>query len=153
MKIRSILMAFLVVGLISAWATAEPNVPQEKRVRNHEAKANKEQAGKRQAGREMRRQQEKERMVKELNLTEEQQAQIKSIREKYASQISAIQDSNIPQEQKREQMQPIRRQMDDELDKVLTPEQKTKKEQLKKERHEKRMKARGEKDKVEKKQP
>ena len=149
MKIRSVLVALLMVGLVSsfAWA-AEPNAPKGKQLRNHEAKANREQAGKRDGSGEMRRREAGERIAKELNLTQEQQTQMKAIREKYAPQRKAIaQDANIPGPQKREKMQSLRKQIDEEIDKILTPEQKTKMEQLKKERGE-RMKERGEKAKA-----
>jgi Spy/CpxP family protein refolding chaperone len=150
MKIRSILVGLLAVGLVSsfAWAAAEPNAPKAKQIQKHERHANKEQAGKGDDKGEVRRGEAGQRMAKELGLTEEQQAQMKAIRGKYAPQMKAIaQDPNIAPAQKREKMEPLQTQMKDEIDKILTPEQKVKMEQLRKERGE-RMKPRGEKPKA-----
>jgi Spy/CpxP family protein refolding chaperone len=66
-------------------------------------------------------------LTKKLNLTEEQQAKIKPILENELQQTKSLrEDKATPPQQRREKMQTIRTSTNDEINKVLTPEQQKK---------------------------
>jgi Spy/CpxP family protein refolding chaperone len=65
-----------------------------------------------------------ERMAQKLNLSQQQQDQLKPILEKQREQAKAIwQDNSLTQEQKKEKMQAIRKDTQAQLNTILTPEQ------------------------------
>lgn len=75
-------------------------------------------------------------MIKDLNLTESQKAQLKASREQMRTQMEAIKnDSTLSQEQKKEKMQQLHQSQRTKMNSVLTAEQKSK---LKAERTEKK---------------
>jgi Spy/CpxP family protein refolding chaperone len=74
-------------------------------------------------------------LQKELNLTEEQQAKVKEIRNGFRSKAEALRnDQSLTQEQKQTQFRTLMQQQQEQLKTVLTPEQQEKWQQLRKER-------------------
>lgn len=102
-----------------------------------------------------------DRMAQELNLTPQQQEQIRQIRESARQQMQSVltaeqraqleatrQQGRRPQrpnltEQQRQQMQQIRESTKQKIDAVLTPEQRARAEQLRQEHQERRQQRRG----------
>lgn len=67
------------------------------------------------------------RMAEQLQLTEEQKVKVKPIMDGQREQLMALrQDQSLTQEQRREKMQAIRKETNDKIVALLTPEQKTK---------------------------
>jgi Spy/CpxP family protein refolding chaperone len=84
-----------------------------------------------------------ERLMKELNLTEEQKTKIKAIREEGQTKLQPIKDdAKLTMEQKKEKAQPIMKDTMKKIMDVLTPEQKAKMKELR----EKQKTARGAKE-------
>ena len=71
-------------------------------------------------------------LSKELNLTDDQKAQVKPILDEQSKQMRATQeDSSLTQEQKHEKMKQIHQSTHSQIDGILTPEQQKKFAQLK----------------------
>jgi Spy/CpxP family protein refolding chaperone len=71
------------------------------------------------------------RMAEKLNLSAQQQEQLKPILQKQHEQAKAIwQDSALTKDQKKEKMQALRQQTKSQMDAVLTPEQQQQMEQM-----------------------
>ena len=65
--------------------------------------------------------------MRDLNLTDQQKTQLKSLRETQRQQIEQVkQNSSLSEEQKREQIAQIRKQGKDQFTALLTPEQQAK---------------------------
>lgn len=76
-----------------------------------------------------------EEMKTNLSLTDEQVAQIKTIREEQmASMKTIMDDASLSKEDKREKAKPLKEAADEKIVAILTPEQKTKWEEGKKNR-------------------
>ena len=74
-------------------------------------------------------------MAQELNLSDAQKEQMKSIRQRSTSAIMAVRnDTSLSPEQKRAQLKTIRTQVKDSIDAVLTPEQQAKMQEIRQER-------------------
>ncbi len=74
-------------------------------------------------------------MAQELNLSDAQKEQMKSIRQRSTSAIMAVRnDTSLSPEQKRAQLKTIRAQVKDSIDAVLTPEQQAKMQEIQQER-------------------
>lgn len=74
-------------------------------------------------------------MAQELNLSDAQKEQMKSIRQRSTSAIMAVRnDTSLSPEQKRAQMKTIRTQVKDSIDAILTPEQQAKMQEIQQER-------------------
>lgn len=72
-----------------------------------------------------------ERMAKELGLSADQQAQIKAVNESYRPQLEAIrEDQSLSREQRREKAQTINKERQTKVDAILTPEQRTKAQEM-----------------------
>jgi len=72
-----------------------------------------------------------DKMAKELNLTADQQAQLKTIHQDAQQQKQAIQkDSSLSADQKKAKMNELREQTKSKTEAILTPEQKEKMEQM-----------------------
>lgn len=69
-------------------------------------------------------------MAAELNLTDNQKAQIKAIIGQYQPQFKAIRESNATPDEKRASMKELRTEMKAKINAVLTPEQQAKAKQL-----------------------
>ena len=70
-------------------------------------------------------------MTKNLNLTKDQHSQIKSIFANEDQQIDAIlQNSSLSKEQRKTQMEKLRKSTHQQVEKVLTPEQREKQKKL-----------------------
>ena len=66
-------------------------------------------------------------MMKDLNLTDAQKAQMKANRDKMKQQMDAIKnDASLTQEQKKVKMQDLQKTQRDEMSSILTPDQKAK---------------------------
>ena len=75
-----------------------------------------------------------ERLTKELNLTDEQKAQVKPILDEQSKQMRATQeDTSLTQDQKREKMKQIHQTTHSQINGVLTPEQQKKFAEMKEE--------------------
>ena len=72
-------------------------------------------------------------LQKELNLTPDQQQKVSQIRSNYRTKFETLRNDNtLTQDQKREKLQELRKQQQDEMKQVLTPEQIEKMESFKK---------------------
>jgi Spy/CpxP family protein refolding chaperone len=79
------------------------------------------------------------RMAQQLNLTDQQKGQIKSLRDDTHSQVVGVcNDKSLSQQQKMEKIRDIRKAQHDKMMAVLTPEQQEKFKQLRQERAGKR---------------
>jgi Spy/CpxP family protein refolding chaperone len=68
-----------------------------------------------------------ERMKQELNLTDDQTSQVKSILEDSRTKMEALRsNSSLSQDDRRSQMMSIRKGQEDKIEALLTPDQKTK---------------------------
>ena len=66
-------------------------------------------------------------MYKDLNLTKDQQEKVKAIQDKQREEAQAVRNNSaLTQEQQREQMMAIRKKYSEQIDVLLTPEQKEK---------------------------
>jgi periplasmic protein CpxP/Spy len=66
-------------------------------------------------------------MYKDLNLTQDQQEKVKAIQEKQRTESEAVRNnSSLSREQQREQMMEIRKKYSEQIDVILTPEQREK---------------------------
>lgn len=89
----------------------------------------------RMAERRMDRQENLGRMAGELNLTADQQARIKAIRQGSAGELEALRDNTeLNRQQKREQLQAMRDDIEARVEAVLTPEQRAKAKELRAQR-------------------
>lgn len=71
-------------------------------------------------------------MMKQLNLTEDQQKQMKTLRESNKVKRDAIKnDATLTDEQKKEQLKSLRKSQKDQLQSLLNEEQKKKMEEIK----------------------
>lgn len=71
------------------------------------------------------------RMAQKLNLTAQQQEQLKPIFQKQHEQAKAVwQDNSLTQDQKKQKMQALRQDMKSQMDAVLTPEQQQQMQQM-----------------------
>jgi predicted nucleic acid-binding Zn-ribbon protein len=85
-----------------------------------------------------------EELTAELNLSQAQVNSIKAIHEKYKPQMQAIrQDGSLTRDQAKEKMQPIKKQVRDEIKAVLNPEQLKKFKEMQKEKHAERKAEKG----------
>lgn len=81
-----------------------------------------------------------ERMAKQLGLSEDQKTQIKAINESYRPQFDALRDdASLTKEQRREKLQALQKERVGKVDAVLTPEQRTKAQEMRA-KHQERMK-------------
>lgn len=72
-----------------------------------------------------------ERMAKQLGLSEDQKTQIKAINESYRPQFDALRDdASLTKEQRREKFQALQKERVAKVDAVLTPEQRTKAQEM-----------------------
>lgn len=72
-----------------------------------------------------------ERIAKQLGLSTDQQAQIKAINESYRPQLDALRDdTSLTKEQRREKFQALQKERVAKVDAVLTPEQRTKAQEM-----------------------
>ncbi len=76
-----------------------------------------------------------DRMAKQLNLTDQQKDQIKSLRDETHQQVvAACQDKSLSQQQKADKVRDIRKSQHEKMMAVLTPEQQEKFKQMRQER-------------------
>lgn len=74
----------------------------------------------------------KDKMAKELNLTDAQKIQLKEMNQKNAQEMRAIRsDSSLTKEQKMEKMKALRESRESQMSSILTPEQQQKWQQAK----------------------
>lgn len=74
----------------------------------------------------------REKMAKELNLTDAQKTQLRDLNQKDREQMQSIRnDSSLTQEQKKEKMQALRSSRQSQMSSILTPEQQQKWAQVK----------------------
>jgi Spy/CpxP family protein refolding chaperone len=79
------------------------------------------------------------RMKERLSLTDEQAAQVKAIMEKGQEESRTLrEDKNLSKEDRREKMKEFRKAQVDEIDAVLTPEQRDKAKEMRKEQRKNR---------------
>jgi Spy/CpxP family protein refolding chaperone len=84
-----------------------------------------------QAGHQRWHRRDKARIAQQLNLTDQQKQQLQSMRQAQRQQIAAVkQDSSLTDQQKQEKIQQIREQGRTQFESVLTPDQKTKLQQM-----------------------
>lgn len=77
-------------------------------------------------------------MKTNLGLTDEQVTQIKTIREEqFASMKTIMDDASLSKEDKKEKAKPLKDAADEKISAILTPEQRTKWEEAKKNRRNK----------------
>jgi Spy/CpxP family protein refolding chaperone len=78
---------------------------------------------------------EKKEMMKELNLSKEQRAQIKELNRSIKEKKGAIKsDQSMPEDQKQSKLKELHKEKQEKMDKILTPEQRIKLGDLKKNR-------------------
>lgn len=65
-------------------------------------------------------------MFKDLNLTKDQQDKVKAIQDKQRAEMETIRNSSLSREEQRTKMMDMRKKYNDEIEAVLTPEQKEK---------------------------
>ena len=65
-------------------------------------------------------------MFKDLNLTKDQQDKVKAIQDKQRTEMETIRNSSLSREEQRTKMMDMRKKYNDEIEAVLTPEQKEK---------------------------
>jgi periplasmic protein CpxP/Spy len=65
-------------------------------------------------------------MTTELSLTAEQKPKVKAVLEDTQKKMQAIMSGDVPQDQRREKMQPIMEEQTKKMKEILTPEQQTK---------------------------
>ncbi len=65
-------------------------------------------------------------MFKDLNLTKDQQDKVKAIQEKQRTEMETLRNSSLSREEQRTKMMDMRKKYNDEIEAVLTPEQKEK---------------------------
>ncbi|WP_207496427.1 hypothetical protein [Aridibaculum aurantiacum] len=70
--------------------------------------------------------------LSELNLTDAQKSQLKAQNETFRKQMEELKNSNLSDDQKKERRQEIIKQRREQLQSILTPEQKQKAQELKK---------------------
>lgn len=82
-------------------------------------------------------------LYQELNLTKDQQEKIKPIQDKQRTEADEVRNnSSLTREQQRDQMMEIRKKYSEQIDLLLTPEQKEKLAKLRKEQQEEMQKRR-----------
>ncbi len=82
-------------------------------------------------------------LYQELNLSKDQQDKIKPIMDKQRTELEAVRNnSSLTREQQRDQMMEIRKKYNEQIDVLLTPEQKEKLAKLRKEQQEEMQKRR-----------
>lgn len=82
-------------------------------------------------------------LYQELNLTKDQQDKIKPIQDKQRTEAETVRNnSSLTREQQRDQMMEIRKKYNEQIDALLTPEQKEKLAKLRKEQQEEMQKRR-----------
>lgn len=77
-------------------------------------------------------------MYKQLNLTTEQQAKMKTLRDEFKKQADALKEQKLTEEERRTQLQNLRQQQETEMKALLTPAQQAQWEKLRSERNENR---------------
>ena len=65
-------------------------------------------------------------MYKDLNLTKDQQEKVKAIQEKQRTEMEAIRNSSLSREEQRTKMMDMRKKYSDQIEALLTTEQKEK---------------------------
>ena len=65
-------------------------------------------------------------MFKDLNLTKEQQEKVKVIQDKQRTEMETLRNSSSSREEQRTKMMDMRKKYNDEIEAILTPEQKEK---------------------------
>lgn len=65
-------------------------------------------------------------MYKDLNLTKEQQEKVKGIQDKQREEAETVRNSSLSREEQRTKMMEIRKKYSDQIDAILTAEQKEK---------------------------
>jgi|GEM_PF-428750 len=119
MNIRSVVVGFtaLIVAASFSFAAGDPNAKTDKQFRGQNGDGQRQTA------------------MGELNLTEEQKMKIGPIRQQMMEKVRAVRnDANLTPDQKRERISELRKQNQEEIKKLFTPEQQKKMEQLKSER-------------------
>ena len=119
MNIRSLVVGLTALFLAAScsFAAGDPNAKAGKQFRGGEGHGQRQNA------------------MAELNLTEEQKAKMQPIRQQMMEKVKAVRnDANLTEEQKKERIGELRKQNQEEMKKILTPEQQKKMEQLKSER-------------------
>jgi Spy/CpxP family protein refolding chaperone len=126
-KIMAVLLAALVMGVFASTCLAEkgksePNAPRKEKKMDRGG----DRAGMR-AGMHEQRMDRLAELTKKLTLTEEQQKSIKPILEKQDKEMKAIHDNNsLAPAQRREKMVKLMQTTNQEINKILTPEQQKK---------------------------
>ena len=101
--------AFILLGSFPAAIKAQDNTPATTQEQNHDMHAQPDEKGG---------------PLADLNLTDDQRAQIKQIHQGMRSQVEAVKsDSSLTAEQKETKIHAIRRETHEQMKKVLTPEQ------------------------------
>ncbi len=65
-------------------------------------------------------------MFKDLNLTKDQQDKVKAIQDKQRAEMETIRNSSLSREEQRTKMMDMRKKYNEEIEAILTPEQKEK---------------------------
>ncbi|MDI3322154.1 hypothetical protein [Pinibacter soli] len=77
----------------------------------------------------------KDKVKSELNLTKEQQAQIKSMHAEYKQKFAALKaDSSLTAEQRKQQYKALHQEQQNKMNTILTPEQQSKLKEMKKQK-------------------
>jgi protein CpxP len=77
-------------------------------------------------------------MMQQLNLTDEQKAKMQKLREEQRAKMDSIHSSSLSDDEKKAQMKTLREDSRKEMDNILTPEQRSKLQEMRKEEMEKR---------------
>lgn len=75
-------------------------------------------------------------MYQQLNLTTDQQAKVKALREDFQKQVQDLRSQNLSEDDRRTKMQTLRQQQRTQMDAILTPDQKTQLDKLRSQRQE-----------------
>ena len=76
-------------------------------------------------------------MMQQLNLTNEQKAKMQKLREEQKGKMDSIRNSSMSDDEKKAQMRTLRENSRKEMDDILTPEQRSKMQEMRKEQMEK----------------
>ncbi len=77
-------------------------------------------------------------MMQQLNLTNEQKAKMQKLREEQRTKVDSIRNSSLSDDEKKTQMKTLRENSRKEMDDILTPEQRSKMQEMRKEQMEER---------------
>jgi protein CpxP len=76
-------------------------------------------------------------MMQQLNLTDEQKAKMQKLHEEQRVKMDSIRNSSMSDDEKKAQMRTLRENSRKEMDDILTPEQRSKMQEMRKEQMEK----------------